>query len=167
MKLALGFLEDARGRGARVFLAGNGGSSVLVSHALTDLINVAGLRAQTLHESALLTCMANDYGYENAFARVLNVQAAKGDLLIAVSSSGRSSNIHHLVQCARKKGVRVITLSGFDPVNALRSMGDLNIWIDSRDYGLVEIGHLFILHNIADRLGRPAASKRVSSAIPN
>src|SRR3989338_3353447 len=90
----LDLLEDVRDRKGAVYFVGNGGSSALVSHALTDFINVAKLRAYTLHEPALLTCLSNDYGYENAFARALANQATAGDLLIAVSSSGRSRNIH-------------------------------------------------------------------------
>ncbi len=150
---ALDLLEEIRDRKGAVYFVGNGGSSALVSHILTDFINGVGLRTYTLHEPALLTCMSNDYGYENAFAKVLANQAVKEDLLIAVSSSGRSRNIHQAVREMIKIKGKVLTLSGFSSDNALRQMGDLNIWIDSCDYGLVEIGHLFILHNLADCLG--------------
>lgn len=151
---AMEMLRAARKRASSVYLIGNGGSAGVASHATTDFVNVAGLRAQTVHDSSILTCMANDYGYENAFARILSQLAGKGDVLVAISSSGKSLNIRNAAAAVGQKGGQVLTLSGFERDNPLRAMGDLNIWLDSRDYGFVEIGHQFILHNIADRFGR-------------
>jgi D-sedoheptulose 7-phosphate isomerase len=148
----LGMLESLRGRGGNLFLVGNGGSAGVVSHILTDFINVNKLNARTLHESSLLSCMSNDYGYENSFSEPLSTLAREKDLLIAVSSSGRSPNIHNAVNSVKKAGGEVITLSGFGEDNQLRSMGDLNIWLDSTSYGLVEIGHLFYLHYLSGHL---------------
>ena len=149
----VGMLRDARRRASSISLVGNGGSAGVASHAATDLINVARLRAQTVHDSSLLTCMANDYGYENAFARIISTLAQTADVLVAVSSSGKSPNILNAAKTMREIGGIVITLSGFAIDNPLRTLGELNIWIDSHDYGMVEIGHQFILHNISDRLG--------------
>jgi len=150
---AVRMLRAARDRGSSVYLVGNGGSAGVASHATTDFVNVVRLRAQTVHDSSLLTCMANDYGYENAFARALSTLARPEDVLIAISSSGKSPNICNAAAKVRELGGTVITLSGFAPNNPLRALGDLNIWLDSRDYGMVEIGHQFILHNISDRFG--------------
>ncbi|MFA7239209.1 MAG: SIS domain-containing protein [Sulfuricellaceae bacterium] len=152
--LKTGLVERGRS-GKGVYLVGNGGSAAVASHAITDFVNVAKLRAMTLHESSLMTCMANDYGYENAFSRILGVMADAGDVLLAISSSGRSANIRNAVAKMKDLGGMSVTLSGFDGDNPLRQMGDLNIWLNSHDYGLVEIGHLFILHNIADRIHLP------------
>ncbi len=151
---AMQYLRTIRAQGNHVYLIGNGGSASIASHALTDFMNVVKLRAHTLHDSSILTCMTNDYGYENAFARMLSQVVSKGDALIAISSSGKSQNIRNAAQEVKQKGGIVITLSGFDRANPLRSLGDLNIWLDSNDYGFVEIGHQFVLHNIADRFGR-------------
>ena len=148
----LGMLEDLRDRGGNLFLVGNGGSAGVVSHILTDFINVSKLNARTLHESSLLSCMSNDYGYENSFSEPLATLAREQDLLIAISSSGRSPNIHNAVKSIKKVGGEAITLSGFGEDNPLRSMGDLNVWFGSKSYGLVEIGHLFYLHYISGRL---------------
>ena len=148
------YLRAVRAQGNRVYLIGNGGSASIASHAMTDFMNVAKLRAHTLHDSSILTCMTNDYGYENAFARMLSQVAVKGDVLIAISSSGKSANIRNATATVREMGGVVITLSGFDRGNPLRGMGDLNIWLDSSDYGFVEVGHQFVLHNIADRFGQ-------------
>ena len=148
----LGMLESLRDRGGNLFLVGNGGSAGVVSHILTDFINVNKLNARTLHESSLLSCMSNDYGYENSFSEPLSTLAREKDLLIAVSSSGRSLNIHNAVKSVKKAGGEAITLSGFGEDNPLRSMGNLNVWLDSTSYGLVEIGHLFYLHYLSGHL---------------
>jgi D-sedoheptulose 7-phosphate isomerase len=139
-------------RGASIYIVGNGGSAAVASHALTDFINACRLRAFTLHDSALITCMANDFGYEESFKLILKTVFRENDILFAISSSGRSPNIHHAVDTAKSMGGKVVTLSGFQSDNKLSKMGNLNYWLDSSDYGLVEIGHLFILHNIADRI---------------
>ena len=96
--------------------------------------------------------MANDFGYESAYKLILKSVFKKGDMLIAISSSGQSPNIHQAVEMARELGGTVVTMSGFKSDNKLKQMGYLNYWLDSKDYGLVEIGHLFLLHNIADRI---------------
>jgi D-sedoheptulose 7-phosphate isomerase len=141
-----------RTAGGRLYLVGNGGSAGVASHAVTDFLNVAKLRATTLHEPSLLTCMANDFGYEVAFARVLATLASAGDVLVAISSSGQSANIRNAAAEMRKLGGKVVTLSGFKRDNPLRALGDVNLWLDSSDYGMVEIGHQFLLHNVADRI---------------
>jgi len=145
-------LQRAKEERQGVFIVGNGGSAAVASHVVTDFVNKGGLRASTLHDSALLSCMANDYGYENAFARILHTVAQEGDLLIAISSSGQSVNIHNSVRRMREIKGRTISLSGFQQDNPLRSLGNFNFWIDSDDYGVVELGHLFLLHHVADRL---------------
>ena len=145
-------LQRAKESGRGVFVVGNGGSAAVASHVVTDFVNKGGLRASTLHDSALLSCMANDYGYENAFARILSTVAQEGDVLIAISSSGQSVNIHNAVRRMKEIKGTTISLSGFKKDNPLRSLGDLNFWIDSDGYGFVEMGHLFLLHHVADRL---------------
>ncbi|EKD72996.1 MAG: phosphoheptose isomerase [uncultured bacterium] len=146
-------LHYVRTKNNAIYLIGNGGSAGVASHALTDFLNVCRLRAYVLHESSLITCMANDFGYENAYARILNTVMCPGDMLIGISSSGKSLNICNAAKIATEKNGIVITLSGFKQDNPLRKLGDLNFWLDSCDYGLVEIGHAFILHNISDRIG--------------
>jgi D-sedoheptulose 7-phosphate isomerase len=150
---AMRMLAQVRDSRGSVYVIGNGGSAAIASHAANDLVNVAKLRASTLHDSSLLTCMANDYGYENAFSRLLAQMARPGDVLIAISSSGRSMNIRNAAAQMADNGGTVMTLSGFARDNPLRALGDVNIWLDSGDYGLVEVGHQFVLHNISDRFG--------------
>lgn len=150
---ALEILVQVRGNGGSVYVIGNGGSAAVASHAVIDLINVAKLRAFTLHEPSVLTCIVNDYGYDNAYSRLLSHMAKPGDALIAISSGGCSMNIRNAATQVLDNGGSVITLSGFSRNNPLRLLGDVNIWLDASDYGLVEVGHQFILHNISDRFG--------------
>ena len=145
-------LVNIRDANKDLYIVGNGGSAAIASHAAVDFINVGKISAHTLHDAATLTCMANDYGYENVFSNIVKCSLKSNDLLMAISSSGSSENIIAAVEQAKKNGSVVITFSGFSPDNQLRTIGHVNFWSDSRDYGVVEIAHQFILHNIADRL---------------
>lgn len=153
LTLIMDYLRELKRRNNTLYIIGNGGSAAVASHALVDFVNVAKIHAQVLHESSLLTCMANDYGYENAYSRVLSSCMKPEDMLIAISSSGKSLNICNATKTAKKKGATVITLTGFSGNNSLRQLGDVNFWLDSNDYGYVEVGHQFILHNLSDRFG--------------
>ncbi len=144
-------LLNIRDKNRSLYIIGNGGSAAIASHTAIDFMNVAQVSAHTLHDVATLTCMANDYGYENAFSKILNIAIKKGDLLILISSSGQSKNMINALEVGKEIGATVVTLSGFDLKNPLRALGDINIWLNSKDYGMVEIGHQFILHNLSDR----------------
>ena len=133
-----------------VYVVGNGGSASIASHFCNDLIKILKIPANTLTDSSVLTCLSNDFGYESCYSEALRVNLKKQDLLVAISSSGNSMNIINAVKIAKEKNAKVITLSGFDSFNPLRQLGDLNIWLDRIDYGLVEMGHLFILHSVVD-----------------
>jgi D-sedoheptulose 7-phosphate isomerase len=152
-------LQAMRDSKRSLFLVGNGGSAAVAAHGATDFMNVGRLRAFTLHDSSLLTCMSNDYGYENAFARILSMLAQRGDALLVISSSGKSANVCNAAEKMREIGGTVVTLTGFGSANRLRSLGDINFWLDSNDYGMVEIGHQFLLHNLSDRLALRAEPK--------
>ena len=135
----------------KIVIFGNGGSAAIAGHISTDLINVCKVNALTLHDSAQLTCFCNDYGYEQGYARQLEIMARPEDLLVAISSSGSSNNIINAVKMAKEKKIKVFTLTGFKPNNPLRSMGTWNFWFDSQEYGQVEVGHLFLLHHICNQ----------------
>lgn len=146
-------LDEIRISRKKVYIIGNGGSAAVASHAITDFFKFCKLSAHVLHEPAIKTCLSNDYGYENAFEVAVETSVCEGDILIAISSSGQSKNIINAVTKAKSLGAFTYTLSGFESNNPLRTKGDVNFWLDSSDYGLVEIGHLFLLHNLSDRLG--------------
>jgi D-sedoheptulose 7-phosphate isomerase len=145
-------LHDLRARKGSLYVVGNGGSAAVASHSVVDFLKVGGLRAFTLTDASVLTAMANDVSYGEAFEQMLSVHAQPGDALIAISSSGNSANIVNAAAKVKALGGSVVTLSGFAPDNPLRSRGDLNVWLDSHDYGMVEAAHQFILHVLIDRL---------------
>ncbi|WP_167306490.1 SIS domain-containing protein [Paraburkholderia steynii] len=152
LRCALSILQRAQRESSDVYLIGNGGSAALVAHVHNDLVNKARVRAHVLHEPSLLTCMSNDYGYENAYALLAERYLKPRDVLIAVSSSGASKNILAAVDVAMSREADVITLSGFSPDNPLQSKGTVNVWLPSADYGEVEVGHQFVLHYLSDAL---------------
>src|SRR3989338_9319231 len=86
-------LIDDNKEGHSIYVIGNGGSAAVASHITTDFVNACHLRAHTLHESSLITCMTNDYGHEKSFAYLVQIMMKPNDTLIAISSSGQSINI--------------------------------------------------------------------------
>lgn len=138
--------------GGKVIFIGNGGSAAIASHQAVDLWKNGGIRAMAFNDSSLLTCVSNDYGYELVFEKPIAMFADSFDLVIAISSSGRSPNILKAVERAKMKGCKVLTLSGFYPDNPLRSMGHLNFYVPSESYGVVEILHLALCHYMVDQI---------------
>ena len=136
----------------KVIIAGNGGSAAMASHVAVDFTKAACIRAINFNEADLITCFANDYGYENWVAKALEAYADKGDLVILISSSGKSQNILNAAEKATEMGLSVITVSGFLTGNPLRKLGDLNLWVDSTKYNIVEMTHHVWLVAIIDYL---------------
>ena len=146
-------MTDARNShtsGNKLIFVGNGGSAAIASHMATDYSKNGNIRSLALNDGSMLTCLGNDLGYERVFSKQIELHARPGDLLIAISSSGRSANILKAVDAARDSKCKVVTLSGFSADNPLRRLGDINFYIDSDLYGFVEIGHLTICHAILD-----------------
>ena len=161
---SVGAARSVCDQGGKIIFAGNGGSAAIASHMATDYSKNGGLRAWAMNDGSMVTCLANDFGYEQVFAKQIEFHGRPGDMLVAISSSGRSANILAAVKAARKLGCTVLTLSGFKPDNPLRKTGDMNVYLDSAAYGYVEIGHLALCHAILDysmewaRDGRVVAS---------
>lgn len=144
------FLMQTQEKNGTVFVVGNGGSAGIASHFAIDLLNALKIPAQTLYDSNVMTCISNDFGYEQVFSRPLDLLLRPNDLLVCISSSGNSQNILNAAAIAKTKNIPIITLSGFEPHNPLRAQGDLNLYLPVIDYGLVEMGHFFLLHTIID-----------------
>lgn len=136
----------------KVILLGNGGSASIASHIVTDFLKNGNIPAITFSDSSLLTCLSNDLGYENVFAKPLEILAKLHDILFIISSSGKSKNILNAARKAKEKGCFLVTLSGFEKENLLRKMGDINFYVPSDAYGFVEIAHLAVCHSIVDNL---------------
>jgi len=152
---AAGILIEAYLSGARTFSCGNGGSASIANHIQCD--HVKGVRTatdltpQVLSLSTnveLLTAIANDLGYENVFVYQLQSQSGPGDVLMAVSSSGRSPNIVQALTWARDHGLRTIAITGFNGGEA-RAVAEVSVHVECTNYGIVEDLHQAIMHALA------------------
>lgn len=148
-------LVAARAAGRRVWVAGNGGSAAIASHLVCDLTKSAArdgeppLRSIALTDNvSLLTAWANDTDYERVFAAQIEALVDRNDVVIVISSSGRSPNIVAAVRSARARGARIIALVGFDGSPTL-DLADVAIHIPVHDYGIVEDVHAALGHAIA------------------
>jgi D-sedoheptulose 7-phosphate isomerase len=150
LKMALDMIFETRSQNGIVYVIGNGGSAGIASHFSNDLMKALQIPSLTLYDSNLMTCLSNDIGYENIFSYPLEKLLKPNDLLVAISSSGKSPNILKAVEVAISRKAQLMTLSGFLENNPLRVLGRLNFWIDRSDYGLVETAHFFLLHTIID-----------------
>jgi len=136
----------------KIIIIGNGGSASIASHTAIDLWKNAGIKAITFNEASLLTCISNDFGYEQVFEKPIEMFAEKRDILIAISSSGMSRNIINGLKKAKEKGCITITMTGFEPDNILKTLGDINLYVPSTSYGYVELSHSILCHYISDTL---------------
>ena len=144
-------LVTASENGKKVIIVGNGGSAAMASHISVDLTKNAGIRSINFNESDLITCFANDYGFERWVEKAVDFYGDKGDLLIVISSSGTSNNMLNGVAAARNRNFKaVVTFSGFMEDNPLRKLGDINLWLNSRTYNFIENIHQVWLLAIVD-----------------
>src|SRR5215472_12256326 len=158
LERAATILVEAYLRGARIFSCGNGGSASIANHMQCDHVKgistATDLTPHVLSLSAnveVLTAIANDTGYENIFVYQLQSQSEPGDVLIAVSSSGRSPNIVRALTWARDNGLATIALTGFSGGGA-RAVADVAVHVESANYGIIEDLHQAITHALAQYL---------------
>lgn len=137
----------------KIHIFGNGGSASIASHFSMDLTNNTNLKCYNYNDPSMITCFANDFGFENWIVKAVRKYGEKKDILILISSSGKSKNMLKAVKSAKeKKFSKVITFTGFDKSNPLRKKGDLNIYIDSKDYNHVENLHQIMLLTLVDMI---------------
>jgi D-sedoheptulose 7-phosphate isomerase len=137
--------------GGKTIIVGNGGSAAIASHVSVDLTKNAGIRCINFNESDLITCFANDYGYEHWVEKAVEFYGNPGDMFIGISSSGSSENILNGCRASRENLFsKVITLSGMNANNPLRKLGDINLWVDSKAYNHIENIHQFWLLAVVD-----------------
>lgn len=150
-KLINDFLDN-RKRDCTVFFIGNGGSAAIASHMTADYMKNGEMNTYSLYDSSVMTCVGNDYGYEYVFSKPLSFLTKPGDLLVAISSSGKSKNILNAIDVVHDRKGNVITFTGFDADNPARQMGDINLYVPSKKYGIVESIHNLILQQIVDEI---------------
>lgn len=172
-------LLEARAGGRTVFIIGNGGSASTSAHMATDLCKVTavdgepGVRAVSLPDCvALLTAWSNDAAYEYSFSGPLQAYIAPGDVLIAISASGRSPNVLEATRVANRAGAVTVGLTGFGGGH-LAGLARISLVIDADHYGLVEDAHLAVNHaltaavkaSISDHVEAQRAKAAVTAAL--
>ena len=144
-------IKAINSKGNKVLIFGNGGSAAISSHFSVDLTKNAGLRCVNFNEADLITCFANDYGFERWSEKAVDFYGDEGDLIVVISSSGSSKNILNGVKASCNWNFKaVVTLSEFAEDNPLRQVGDINLWIESKAYNFVENIHQIWLLAIVD-----------------
>jgi len=149
-------LEATVEKKSRIYILGNGGSSATASHMVNDL--GAGLRRRDImnfdvtslgDNSPVVTAIANDIGYENAFYMQMKGLLSSDDMVIAISCSGDSPNIVKAVDYAKNLGCKIVGVTGFDGGH-LKKEADINFHVDAPkgEYGLVEDVHMILDHII-------------------
>ncbi len=147
---SISILKSTKKRKKKAIIFGNGGSASIASHFSSDLTNIAKIRCLNFNEPNLITCFANDYGYENWVVKALDYHSDTSDLLILISSSGESKNMLNASKFAKKKKLKLITLTGFSKNNSLSKTGKINFWVNSKKYNVIENIHQTILLSLVD-----------------
>jgi D-sedoheptulose 7-phosphate isomerase len=158
---AVDMLIRALNQKKKILLCGNGGSAADAQHLATELVirmNPAITRpaipAISLStDTSMLTAGANDIGYDNVFARAVEALGNEGDVLIAISTSGRSESVNRAVKTARSKGLFTIGLLGKDG-GTTKDLVDLSIIVPSQDTQRIQEGHITIGHIICALIER-------------
>jgi D-sedoheptulose 7-phosphate isomerase len=145
-----------------IFACGNGGSAAISNHLLCDFLKGiqtdTGLLPRVISLAAhleLITAIANDISYDDVFVYQLRTMANPEDVLLTVSSSGNSENIVRAVRLAREKGLRTISMTGFDGGRSAE-LADINLHVRARNYGIVEDVHQSLMHGLAQFLRQQA-----------
>lgn len=152
-------LRRAWVEGRHVFICGNGGSAANAMHIANDLIYGAnpedgGLRVEALSaNSAVITCLANDVGYDEIFAHQLKVKASDGDLLICLSGSGNSPNIVRAIETAKSLNVKTYSVLGYSGGLA-KELSDCAIHFPVDDMQVAEDLQLVVGHMLMKYLSR-------------
>jgi len=143
-------IKKVKNNNNKIYIVGNGGSSSIASHVSVDFAKVARIPSSTFNNSNLITCFANDYGYENWVTEAIKAYCNNNDLFILISSSGTSKNIVNAAEHLTKNNFDLITLSGFKSDNPLSKLGKVNFHIRSTEYNYIEMSHHIILVSLVD-----------------
>ena len=135
---------------SKIIFAGNGASASIAAHGATDFTKQGKIRSITFNEANLITCLSNDYGYENWIKEALKFYSNTGDLIVLISVSGESENTIEAAKHAKSAGNSVVTFTGKSENNTLKNLGDLNFWVDSHAYNIVECIHMIWITSVVD-----------------
>lgn len=137
---------------SNVLLIGNGGSNAIASHISVDYIKFLNKQSIAFSDPAMLTAFMNDEGVQNAYSEFISKMSNKDTLVILISSSGNSQNIFNAAKFCVENNIKFVILTGFSKDNSVRSYfkdsAQLEYWVDSNSYGVVECVHQIFLHAI-------------------
>lgn len=137
---------------AKMMFAGNGASASIAEHGAVDFTKQGRVRGVTFHDPNLITCFSNDYGYDNWIAKAIEHYGDVNDVVVLISTSGKSPSVVNAAAQAREMGLTVVTFTGRDADNPLRQAGDVNFWCPSHAYNVVENIHSIWLTATIDLL---------------
>jgi D-sedoheptulose 7-phosphate isomerase len=152
---AIKLILDSINNGGKLLLFGNGGSAADSQHIAAEFVGRFKLERKAMPalalttNSSILTALSNDYGYEASFKRQIESLGAKGDIAIAISTSGNAKNVIEAVKTAKEKGISAIALTGRDG-GKLSQVCDISIIVRSQDTARIQETHILIGHIIAE-----------------
>ncbi len=149
-----------------VFACGNGGSACDAQHLAAELVNRFELERQALPamalttDTAILTSVANDANYQHVFARQLEAWGKQGDILVAITTSGRSKNVVQAIKTATQLEMHTVVFSGGDggDVAGLLGKNDIEIRVPAQQTARIQEVHLLVIHCICDLIDAHFAS---------
>jgi D-sedoheptulose 7-phosphate isomerase len=152
-----GLLAEALEAGGTILFCGNGGSAADAQHLAAELVGrmdrgrdrgpLAGLALTT--DTSALTALANDYGYEEVFARQVRALGRRGDVLVCLSTSGASPNVVRAAEAAGEVGLRVVALVGPEP-SPLEELAEVTLHVPGDTSGQVQQGHITVGHVLCE-----------------
>jgi len=162
-------LLESRARGTTVYFIGNGGSASTASHFANDLAigtnsYVQPFRVVSLTDNqAILTALANDFGYEEVFVRQLQVIGKPGDVLVAISASGNSPNLIRAMEYAASAGIKTVAFTAFDG-GRMKQIADDGIHVPTspKEYGPAEDAHMVLDHLVGAYLIRLVQNESIA-----
>lgn len=130
-----------RDRGGKMMFAGNGASASCSEHGAVDFTKQGKVRSVTFHDPNLMTCFANDFGYDNWVAKAIEHYGDDGDAVVLISVSGTSPSVVNAAKYAKSRGMSVVSFTGRDPGNPLKMLSDIAFHVPSDAYNVVECIH--------------------------
>ena len=150
LERSMQLIADAKDRGGKIMVVGNGGSAGIASHAAIDFSKQAKVPAMTLHDVALVTALSNDYGYEYWVQKTIEYYSKPNDLLIVLSVSGESPNLVNGVNYALQQNLKVISFTGKKSTNTIKQLSTIGFFVNSKSYNIVEGLSMMWLTTIVD-----------------
>lgn len=148
-------IAKALGAGNKLLVCGNGGSAADSQHIAAELVGRFEMERRALPaialstDTSILTAVSNDYSFEKVFARQVEAHGTKGDVLFAISTSGNSGNVLEAVAAGRKRGMRIISMTGISG-GKLRALSDICIKVPSDKTPRIQEVHIAIGHIICE-----------------